>query len=500
MFQKNLKINFKTGDKMNNREFFNLSDETIKKLKSIFMLDEIKRYTEIPSLINIDVFDLNNLFTDKEVIFSKQGIYRLEKFKFIYKIPENTHLFVGIDGNRNIDLKMVDKIIDEIRQNVVNVEILYATYYDDTLRDGLVRLNLINTMVTEKESIELNFNDEDYKKLALEIAEKLSPIHDLSENDKERLKELGLLEEFYSHKDKVVLKAFEERKFTDMFCQKDVNTSFIGVVNKEYNLKAKTDSEYAFAKFKCNGNLPIKYINDLITSFTHKGIFLYYGLYIDESLKDDEIYIACLELKPKTSINKEVLNTRDIVNNEVCEKLMEVGLIDILDNYLEICGVINIDFADVIEVVHQRTISNYYNGNITLDGPIAFNFVSNNNSKTLLIIEANNNFSYQNTERIIKSINEKLNNTEIIYGFYSNERIEPNQARIVIVNTVDKIETENKTIKSVDNVISKEYNIDDIFKRCIENNNYSINFIQSITNLGFCECQKIKDKILNLNL
>lgn len=485
---------------MNNREYYNLSDETIKKLKSIFMLDEIKKYVEIPSLINIDAFDLNNLFLDKKVIFSKQGMYRLQKFKFSYKIPENTSLFVGIDGNRNMDLKMIDKIIDEIKRNVVNVEVLYSTYYDDTLRDGLVRLNLINTMVTEKESNELNFNDEDYEKLALEIAEKLSPIHDLSEKDKERLKELGLLEEFYSHKDKVVLKAFEDRKFTDMFCQKDVNTSFIGVVNKEYNLKAKTDSEYAFAKIKCNANIPIKYINNLITSFTHKGIFLYYGLYIDESLKDDEIYIACLELKPKTSDSKEVVNDTNIINNEVYEKLMSVGLSDVLDNYLDIYGIINIDFADVVEVVYQRTIANYFNGNITLDGPITFNFLSNNNSKTLLIIEANENFSYKNIERIIKSINEKLNNTEIIYGFYSNEIMTLNQARLVIINTVDNIETENETIESIDNTIDKDYNLDDILKKCKENNNYSINFIQSITNLGFCECQKIKDKILNLNL
>lgn len=483
---------------MNNREYYNLSDETIKKLKSIFMLDEIKRYTEIPSLINIDVFDLNNLFLDKKVIFSKQGIYRLEMFKFSYKIPENTSLFVGIDGNRNMDLKMIDKIIDEIRRNVVNVEVSYATYYDDALRDGLVRLNLINTMVTEKESIELNFNDEDYEKLALEIAEKLSPIHDLSEKDKERLKELGLLEEFYSHKDKVVLKAFEDRKFIDLFSQNDINTSFIGVVNKEYNFEAKTDSEYAFAKIKCNANLPIKYINNLIASFTHKGIFFYYGLYIDESLNDDEIYIACLELKPKTSINKEVVNDRDIINNEVCEKIMEVGLIDTLDNYLEICGLINIDFADVIEVVHQRTIANYFNGNITLDGPIAFNFFSNNNSKTLLIIEANENFSYKNIERIIKSINEKLNNTEIIYGFYSNEIMALNQARLVIINTVDNIETENETIESIDNTIDKEYDLDDILKKCKENNNYSINFIQNITNLGFNECHRIKEKLMEI--
>jgi len=488
----------KAGNKMDEIKFYNLSDETIKKLKSIFMLDEIKRYVEIPSLINIDAFDLNNLFLDKKVIFSKQGIYRLEKFKFSYKIPGNTSLFVGIDGNRNMDLKMIDKIIDEIRQNVVNVEVLYSTYYDDTLRDGLVRLNLINTMVTEKESDELNFNDEDYEKLALEIAEKLSPIHDLSGNDKERLKELGLLEEFCSYKDKVVLKAFDDRKFIDLFSQNDINTFFIGVVNKEYNLEAKTDSEYAFAKIKCNANLPIKYINNLITSFTHKGIFLYYGLYIDESLKDDEIYIACLELKPKTSNSKEVVNDTNIINNEVYEKLMSVGLSDVLDNYLDIYGIINIDFADVVEVVHQRSIANYFNGNITLDGPITFNFLRNNNSKTLLIIEANENFSYKNIERIIKSINEKLNNTEIIYGFYSNERIEPNQARIVIVNTVDNVQTENKTIESVDNAIDEEYNLDDVLKQCKENNNYSINFIQSITNLGFNECHKIKEKLMKI--
>ena len=48
---------------------------------------------------------------------------------------------------------------------------------------------------------EFNINEE-YEKLALELAEKFSPIHDLSENDKNRLRELGLLEEFYISKDK----------------------------------------------------------------------------------------------------------------------------------------------------------------------------------------------------------------------------------------------------------------------------------------------------------
>ena len=73
-----------------------------------------------------------------------------------------------------------------------------------------------------------------------------------------------------------------------------------------------------------------------------------------------------------------------------------------------------------------------------------------------------------------------------------------NQARLVIINTVDNIETENETIESIDNTIDKEYDLDDILKKCKENNNYSINFIQNITNLGFNECHRIKEKLMEI--
>lgn len=104
----------------------------------------------------------------KPISLAKQGTYCLDKFVFSSIIPEKSYLFVGVDGN-NMDLKMVDKIIDEIRKNAVNVEILYATYYDDTLRDGLFRLNLINIIDSKNDNYnktcEINITDEDYEKL-----------------------------------------------------------------------------------------------------------------------------------------------------------------------------------------------------------------------------------------------------------------------------------------------------------------------------------------------
>ena len=190
----------------------------------------------------------------------------------------------------------------------------------------------------------------------------------------------------------------------------------------------------------------------------------------------------------------------ELIKNEVYEKLMDFGLEAVLENYLEICGLINIDFDDIINVVHKRKIVNYYNGNVNFNNPIYFNFNEANDSMTLLIIEANSKLTLKRVDEVLIILKEKLKNTSIIYGTYVNERIEDNQARLLIINTIaETYETLLESI-NIEKELNKDYNLDDIIRQCKENNNYSINFIQSITNLGFCECQKIKDKILNLNL
>ena len=125
--------------------------------------------------------------------------------------------------------------------------------------------------------------------LANKIAMELSSIHDLSEFDRDKLKKIGLLEEFYRVDDKIVIKPFDDKRLTELYPIKDINSSYIGVINKNKEIKVSSNSEYAFAKFKCNGNLSIKYINNLIRSFIDYECFLYYGLYIDDSLKDDMI-------------------------------------------------------------------------------------------------------------------------------------------------------------------------------------------------------------------
>lgn len=125
---------------------FEYHKDTIAKLNSIFMFKELKKYVEVPSLITIDLYDFNDLFIDKDIILTMQKTYRLDNFHFTSKISDNSYLFVGIDGNKNLDLKTVDTIIDEIKRNCNNVRVLYATNYDDTFCDGSFKLNIINTI------------------------------------------------------------------------------------------------------------------------------------------------------------------------------------------------------------------------------------------------------------------------------------------------------------------------------------------------------------------
>lgn len=185
------------------KEYSVYHEETIRKLESIFMFKEIKKYVEVPSLINIDLFNLNDLFLGKEIILVKQGTYCLDEFDFSSRIPENSLLFVGIDANQSINLKMVDKIIDEIKSKCSNVEIAYATYFDNTLRDGLFKLNIINTIVTSDD----NFNgvieiviDEEEKELANydldEIYRKCQSANDFSINYIQEITNVGFGECF----------------------------------------------------------------------------------------------------------------------------------------------------------------------------------------------------------------------------------------------------------------------------------------------------------------
>lgn len=162
---------------------FEYHKDTITKLNSIFMFKDLKKYVEVPSLITIDLYDFNDLFIDKDIILTMQKTYRLDNFHFTSKISDNSYLFVGIDGNKNLDLKTVDKIIDEIKRNCNNVRVLYATNYDDTFCDGSFKLNIINTieiqnsnqnnnieMVIEPEkNIQVNYNLEDIYKSCREV-------------------------------------------------------------------------------------------------------------------------------------------------------------------------------------------------------------------------------------------------------------------------------------------------------------------------------------------
>ncbi len=194
-------------------------------------------------------------------------------------------------------------------------------------------------------------------------------------------------------------------------------------------------------------------------------------------------------------LNKNIDYEKELIKFDVYQRLMECGLDSIIDNYLESYSIISIDFDDIIHVVHERKIVNYYNGNINLNNPISFNFIETTDSRTILIVESNSNIKMSDINKVIDTVKEKIKNTCIIFARYNNDRLEDNQIKVLIINTIAEDGKGDSTV--VEKEIDKDYNLDDIAKLCKENNNYSINFIQSITNLGFCKCQIIRNKILN---
>ena len=193
----------------------------------------------------------------------------------------------------------------------------------------------------------------------------------------------------------------------------------------------------------------------------------------------------------------ECMKDNQIIRNEVFESLNEFGLKSILEKYLELDSIINIDFKDIVCIVHESKIANYYNGNVNFNNPISFNFKENKDSKTLLIIEMNSKFQVKNIERLLLSIKEKLKDSLIIYGCYMNEELEDNQAKVLIINTVNDIEEDVKPNVSFEKELDINYDLDEIARLCKENNNYSINYIQKIAKVGFNHALKIKEKIVN---
>ena len=187
------------------------------------------------------------------------------------------------------------------------------------------------------------------------------------------------------------------------------------------------------------------------------------------------------------------------IKSEVSEKLKSLGLLEVTKYYLEKDGIINVDCEDVNFLISGKKIINYFYGSINLREDIHFNFVKKEKSNTILLIESGQSISLRDVEKVVNSVRTTLNDTNIIYGAYINDEIVYNQARVLIINTIDEAKVEvEETLKTVTVNKDSNYDIHEIAKICKENNNYSVNFIQTITNFGFNKSLKIKTEVLEL--
>lgn len=127
------------------------------------------------------------------------------------------------------------------------------------------------------------------------------------------------------------------------------------------------------------------------------------------------------------------------MNTEIIQKLAECNLLEIVKKYCETDGLINIDMDDIKLILKDKKIINHFNGSIDVSGDINFNFIKNENSYTILVVEGNNRFSLKYTEKIVNSIRESIGENNIIYGYYMNDNMKNNIANVMIINTGEVI-------------------------------------------------------------
>ena len=183
-------------------------------------------------------------------------------------------------------------------------------------------------------------------------------------------------------------------------------------------------------------------------------------------------------------------NTTQKIKSIIDTKLKEKGL-DYIYKYIGDNSLISFDEKDLEYILLYFDIINYYNGNIYLNNEINFNFIRNDDSQGLIIVEANDSLTLKSLEKILSSIRKSIgDNVNLIYSVSYNANIQNDLIYLTVINT---------GIKKDLNKVQASYNgeIEEIARICKEKDNYSINFIQQIANCGFNKALKIKEEILH---
>ena len=183
-------------------------------------------------------------------------------------------------------------------------------------------------------------------------------------------------------------------------------------------------------------------------------------------------------------------NTTQKIKSIIDTKLKEKGL-DYIYKYIGDNPLISFDEKDLELILLYYDIINFFNGNVYLKNEISFNFIENENSQALIIVEANDNLNLRELEKILSSIKKCIGkNVNIIYSVSYNSNLSNDIIYLTVINT---------GIKKDLNKVHASHNgeIEEIARICKEKDNYSINFIQQIANCGFNKALKIKEEILH---
>ena len=124
-------------------------------------------------------------------------------------------------------------------------------------------------------------------------------------------------------------------------------------------------------------------------------------------------------------------NIKSIIN----DKLKEKGL-DYIYKYMGNNSLITFDEKDLELILYNFDIINFFNGNVYLKNEISFNFIENENSQALIIVEANDNLNLRELEKILSSIKQCIGkNVNIIYSVSYNSKLSKDLIYLTVINT-----------------------------------------------------------------
>ncbi len=138
--------------------------------------------------------------------------------------------------------------------------------------------------------------------------------------------------------------------------------------------------------------------------------------------------------------NKEELcndkNKEELYNDkEVCDKLKEVGLLDVVAKFISLPSFISIDFNDIKCVLKDKTIINSFYNKINLNNEINLNFTKCDDSMAIFIVECNINLNILKIENILSIVRNSIGKVDIIFGIFFDDELKTNEVNLLVINT-----------------------------------------------------------------